>query len=100
MRCRSGSAKAAMPRHPRYRLDVLLDDNLEGLGLLTGETIGRERRTLRARYQLGRPLDRAHRRRRHRRLGRGHRRRLVRIRHDRAEQTALENCRARLPTGS
>lgn len=36
----------------RYRLDVLLDDNLEGLGLLTGETIGRERRTLRARYQL------------------------------------------------
>jgi LPS-assembly lipoprotein len=37
---------------PRYRLDVLLDDDLEGLGLLTGETIGRERRTLRARYQL------------------------------------------------
>lgn len=37
---------------PRYRLDVLLDDQLEGLGLLTGETIGRERRTLRARYQL------------------------------------------------
>ena len=37
---------------PRYRLDVLLDDSLEGLGLLTGETIGRERRTLRARYQL------------------------------------------------
>ena len=36
----------------RYRLDVLLDDTLEGLGLLTGETIGRERRTLRARYQL------------------------------------------------
>ncbi len=36
----------------RYRLDVLLDDDLEGLGLLTGETIGRERRTLRARYQL------------------------------------------------
>lgn len=37
---------------PRYRLDVLLDDNLEGMGLLTDETIGRERRTLRARYQL------------------------------------------------
>jgi LPS-assembly lipoprotein len=36
----------------RYRLDVLLDDQLEGLGLLTDETIGRERRTLRARYQL------------------------------------------------
>ena len=42
-----GSAAA-----PRYRLDVLLDDKLEGLGLLTDETIGRERRTLRARYQL------------------------------------------------
>lgn len=37
---------------PRYRLDVVLDDQLEGLGLLTDETIGRERRTLRARYQL------------------------------------------------
>lgn len=37
---------------PRYRLDVLLDDDLEGLGLLTDATIGRERRTLRARYQL------------------------------------------------
>ncbi|ANU06877.1 LPS assembly lipoprotein LptE [Paraurantiacibacter namhicola] len=37
---------------PRYRLDVLLDDKLEGLGLLTDDTIGRERRTLRARYQL------------------------------------------------
>lgn len=36
----------------RYRLDVLLDDRLEGLGLLTDDTIGRERRTLRARYQL------------------------------------------------
>lgn len=37
---------------PRYRLDILLDDQLEGLGLLTDDTIGRERRTLRARYQL------------------------------------------------
>jgi LPS-assembly lipoprotein len=36
----------------RYRLDVRLDDQLEGLGLLTDDTIGRERRTLRARYQL------------------------------------------------
>ncbi|HYD24958.1 MAG TPA: LPS assembly lipoprotein LptE [Croceibacterium sp.] len=43
----SGAAAA-----PRYRLDVLLDDDLEGLGLLTDETVGRERRTLRARYQL------------------------------------------------
>jgi len=37
---------------PRYRLDVLLDDKLEELGLLTDETIGRERRSLRARFQL------------------------------------------------
>ena len=37
---------------PRYRLDVLLDDQLEGLGLLSDDTVGRERRTLRARYQL------------------------------------------------
>lgn len=36
----------------RYRLEVRLDDKLEGLGLLTDDTIGRERRTLRARYQL------------------------------------------------
>ncbi|MGB3166571.1 MAG: LPS assembly lipoprotein LptE, partial [Alteraurantiacibacter sp.] len=36
----------------RYRLDVVLDDQLEGLGLLTDDTIGRERRTLRARYLL------------------------------------------------
>ena len=37
---------------PRYRLDVRLDDKLEGLGVLSDDTIGRERRTLRARYQL------------------------------------------------
>lgn len=36
----------------RYRLDVRLDDKLEGLGVLGDDTIGRERRTLRARYQL------------------------------------------------
>ena len=35
-----------------YRLDVRLDDTLEGLGVLNDDTIGRERRTLRARYQL------------------------------------------------
>jgi LPS-assembly lipoprotein len=39
-------------RAPRYRLDVRLDDKLEGLGLLADDTVGRERRTLRARYQL------------------------------------------------
>ena len=36
----------------RYRLDVRLDDRLEGLGLLSNDAVGRERRTLRARYQL------------------------------------------------
>ncbi|MEN9683317.1 MAG: hypothetical protein RLZZ427_1068 [Pseudomonadota bacterium] len=36
----------------RYRLDVRLDDRLEGLGLLSNDTTARERRTLRARYQL------------------------------------------------
>lgn len=36
----------------RYRLDVRLDDQLEGLALLSDDTISRERRTLRARYQL------------------------------------------------
>jgi LPS-assembly lipoprotein len=35
-----------------YRLEVRLDDRLEGLGLLGNDTIARERRTLRARYQL------------------------------------------------
>ena len=38
--------------HLRYRLDVRLDDRLEGLGLLSNNTVGRERRALRARYQL------------------------------------------------
>ena len=36
----------------RYRLDIRLDDRLEGYALLSNDTIGRERRTLRARYQL------------------------------------------------
>lgn len=36
----------------RYRLDVRLDDSLEGLAVLSNDTISRERRTLRARYQL------------------------------------------------
>ena len=37
---------------PRYRLDVQLDDQLESLGLLSDERVTRERRVLRARYQL------------------------------------------------
>jgi LPS-assembly lipoprotein len=45
-----GSANRTGPA--RYRLDVRLDDKLEGLGLLSDDTVTRERRTLRARYQL------------------------------------------------
>ncbi len=37
---------------PRYRLDVRIDDALEALGVLNDDTISRERRILRARYQL------------------------------------------------
>lgn len=37
---------------PRYRLDVSLDDSLASLAVLSDDTISRERRTLRARYQL------------------------------------------------
>ena len=36
----------------RYRLDIRLDDRVEGLGQLSNDAITRERRTLRARYQL------------------------------------------------
>jgi LPS-assembly lipoprotein len=35
-----------------YRLDVRLDDRLEGIAQLADDTISRERRILRARYQL------------------------------------------------
>ena len=37
---------------PQYRLDVRLDDSLEALGVLNDDTISRERRVLRARFQL------------------------------------------------
>ena len=43
---------AAGEANARYRLEVRLDDQLEGLGVLRDDTITRERRTLRARYQL------------------------------------------------
>ncbi len=45
---RLGSGTAAA----RYRLDVRLDERLQGLGLLADDAVTRERRTLRARYQL------------------------------------------------
>ncbi len=37
---------------PRYRLDVRLDDSIVGLGVRRDDSITRQRRTLRARYQL------------------------------------------------
>ncbi|WP_164118425.1 LPS assembly lipoprotein LptE [Sphingorhabdus sp. Alg239-R122] len=37
---------------PQYLLKIRLDDRLEGFGLLANDTVSRERRTLRARYQL------------------------------------------------
>ncbi len=37
---------------PAYRLVIKLDDNIQGFGVRTDDTITRERRTLRARYQL------------------------------------------------
>jgi len=37
---------------PLYRLEVRLDDRIIGLGVRRDDTITRERRTLRARYQL------------------------------------------------
>jgi LPS-assembly lipoprotein len=37
---------------PAYRLEVRLDDSLEALGVLNDDTTSRERRILRARYQL------------------------------------------------
>ena len=37
---------------PRYRLQVELDDNITGFGIRSDNAVTRERRTLRARYQL------------------------------------------------
>ncbi|KQT34974.1 hypothetical protein ASG29_02185 [Sphingomonas sp. Leaf412] len=36
----------------RYRLDIRLDDQIAGLGSRSDDSVARERRTLRARYQL------------------------------------------------
>ena len=36
----------------KYRLDVKLDDKIEGFGVRSDDAVTRERRTLRARYQL------------------------------------------------
>ncbi len=37
---------------PVYRLEIKLDDRIEGLGVRSDDVVTRERRTLRARYQL------------------------------------------------
>ena len=37
---------------PRWRLQVRLDDRIQGLGVRSDDSVARERRTLRARYQL------------------------------------------------
>lgn len=37
---------------PQYRLDVRLDDTIAGFGVRRDDSVTRERRTLRARYQL------------------------------------------------
>src|SRR5690606_34211990 len=37
---------------PRYSLRIRLDDRIEGLGVRADDSVTRERRTLRARYQL------------------------------------------------
>lgn len=44
--------EAAGSTTPQYRLDVRIDDALEALGVLNDDTISRERRIVRTRYQL------------------------------------------------
>ncbi len=44
--------EAAGAGETRYALKVKLDDNIEGFGVRADDTVTRERRTLRARYQL------------------------------------------------
>jgi LPS-assembly lipoprotein len=43
---------AAAESSTRYRLAIKLDDQIEGFGVRADDTVTRERRTLRARYQL------------------------------------------------
>lgn len=37
---------------PKYKLTVILDDRIDGLGVRANDNVTRERRTLRARFQL------------------------------------------------
>lgn len=43
---------ARAPASPRYRIDIRLDDVISGFGVRADESVTRERRTLRARWQL------------------------------------------------
>jgi LPS-assembly lipoprotein len=43
----------------RYRLDVVLDDEVTGFGIRSNNTVTRERRTLRARFKLIDPNNQA-----------------------------------------
>lgn len=52
LRDRLEPARAGENRQTRYRLDVKLDDDITGYGIRRDDSVTRERRTLRARYQL------------------------------------------------
>lgn len=52
LRDRIAPARARSDGPAAYRLVVLLDDNIDGFGVRTDDSVTRERRTLRARYQL------------------------------------------------
>ena len=45
-------AAAGETANPRYRIDVRLDDAITGFGVRADDSVTRERRTLRARWQL------------------------------------------------
>lgn len=48
----AGAGADGIGTSPQYRLDVRLDDSLQSLGVLNDDTISRERRILRTRFQL------------------------------------------------
>jgi LPS-assembly lipoprotein len=49
---RLNAANNVASTQTRYSLKIKLDDQIEGFGVRTDDTVTRERRTLRARYQL------------------------------------------------
>jgi LPS-assembly lipoprotein len=52
LRDRLEAAKAGKEADALYRLDIKLDDQISGFGVRRDDAVTRERRTLRARYQL------------------------------------------------